>query len=145
MNSALVTNYEESFIYEKFKAEEIPINLGVWEIQKEQKTKANAKDTVGSAALKERSTALRMKNQQLRLQYIDKYLAAFSSILMLQGLFLVLPVVFLIKSLRHWTKNIKRHKPLKIWASKYKTIKILLWVSLPLPLYKHGSMERRCF
>ena len=67
--SAIVTNDEESLIYEKFRAEDLPISLGVWEIQKEQNTKANAKDTVGSAALKDKSTALRRKNQQLRVQY----------------------------------------------------------------------------
>ena len=83
--SAIVTNDEESLIYEKFRAEDLPLTLGVWEIQKEQNTKANAKDTLGTAALKDASTALRRKNQQLRVQYIDKYPAAFSSILMLQG------------------------------------------------------------
>lgn len=67
---------------------------------KEQNTKANAKDTVGSAALKDKSTALRRKNQPLRVQYFDKYPAAFSSILMLQGLFLVLPVDVLDKKFK---------------------------------------------
>ena len=60
--------------------------------QQGKNTKANEKDTVGSAALKDKSTALRRKSQPLRVQYIAKYPAAFSSILMLQGLFLVLPV-----------------------------------------------------
>ena len=111
--SAIVTNDEESLIYEKFRAEDLPVTLGVWEIQKELNTKANAKDTAGTAALKDASTALRRKNQQLRVQYIDKYPAAFSSILMLQGLFLVLPVDILDKKFKALDENYKSSQTAK--------------------------------
>ncbi len=111
--STIVTNDEESLIYEKFRAEDLPITLEVWEIQKKQNIKANAKDTVGTAALKDESTALRRKNQQLRVQYIDKYPAAFSSILMLQGLFLVLPVDILDKKFKALDEKYKSSQTAK--------------------------------
>ena len=81
---------KELIEYETYRKDEIAFNRDAWEVQKELNRKLNAKDTVGNAVLMAKLSALRKENQQVRMRFIDAHPAAFSSILMLSNLFLVM-------------------------------------------------------
>ena len=81
---------KEIIDYETYRKDEIAFNRATWEIQKEINKKLNAKDTVGNAVLMAKLSVLRKENQQVRMRFIDAHPAAFSSILMLSNLFLVM-------------------------------------------------------
>lgn len=108
---------EEVNLYEKFRLQDLPITKELWEIQKEQNRKANAKDTVGSVFLKDKYNLTRKKNQVLRVQFIDGNPAAFGSMLILQSMFLQLNINDLdkkFKALDDKYKNTQTGKKLAI-------------------------------
>jgi thiol-disulfide isomerase/thioredoxin len=108
---------EEVNLYEKFRLQDLPITKELWEIQKEQNRKANAKDTLGTAFLKEKYNLTRKKNQVLRVQFIDGNPAAFGSMLILQSMFLQLNINDLdkkFKALDDKYKNTQTGKELAI-------------------------------
>lgn len=81
---------KEVMAYEKFRKTDIPTTKELWALQKKQNEKANAKDTTGNAAIKDKINLLRKKNQQERAIFIEKNPTAFASLLMLNSLFLIL-------------------------------------------------------
>ena len=88
--SSIKSKDKEIVEYETYRKDEIKFNRSYWEIQKEINRKLNAKDTVGNFVLTAKLGALRKENQQIRMKFVDTHPSAFSSILMLTNLFLVM-------------------------------------------------------
>jgi len=88
--SSIKSKDQEIAEYEIYRKDEIKFNRTYWEIQKELNRKLNAKDTVGNSVLTAKLGALRKENQQIRMKFVDAHPSAFSSILMLTNLFLVM-------------------------------------------------------
>ena len=88
--SSIKSKDKEIVEYETYRKDEIKFNRSYWEIQKEMNRKLNAKDTVGNFVLTAKLGALRKENQQIRMKFVDTHPSAFSSILMLTNLFLVM-------------------------------------------------------
>lgn len=66
--------------------------METWNLQKEQNRKRNANDTIGNFDIAQRLTFLRKKNQAMRIQFLNEKPASFTNLLVLQSLFLILPV-----------------------------------------------------
>lgn len=75
--------------YEKFHRTDIPLSRETWSLQREMNQKLKAKDTTGTAAIRERMNQLRKKNQALRGNFIDNNPSAFASICMIQAMGLI--------------------------------------------------------
>lgn len=72
--------------YEQFHRMDIPLSRESWAIQQELNRKMVARDTTGTASMKDRVNQLRKRNQALRSEYIDLNPSAFASLCMLQNM-----------------------------------------------------------
>jgi thiol-disulfide isomerase/thioredoxin len=63
-----------------------------WALQQIQNRKRNLNDTIGNYDITQRLQYLKKKNQALRIQFLNDHPATFTSLLVLQSLFLILPI-----------------------------------------------------
>jgi len=63
-----------------------------WALQQIQNKKRNLNDTIGNYEITQRLQYLKKKNQALRIQFLNDHPATFTSLLVLQSLFLILPI-----------------------------------------------------
>lgn len=63
-----------------------------WALQQTQNKKRNLNDTVGNYDITQRLQYLKKKNQAMRIQFLNDHPATFTSLLVLQSLFLILPI-----------------------------------------------------
>jgi thiol-disulfide isomerase/thioredoxin len=76
--------------YEKLRRKDLPIAREIWDLNKEQNRKSRMNDTAGNYQISLQVRALRKKNQELRVQFVNDHPKNFSSILILQSLTLIL-------------------------------------------------------
>jgi thiol-disulfide isomerase/thioredoxin len=77
--------------YEKLRMKDLPVANKIWDLTKEQNRKTRMSDTAGNYEIGLQIRELRKKNQQLRVQFVNENPNAFTSILILQSLTLILP------------------------------------------------------
>ena len=63
-----------------------------WALQQMQNRKRNLNDTIGNYEITQRLQYLKKKNQAMRIQFLNDNPATFTSLLVLQSLFLILPI-----------------------------------------------------
>ena len=63
-----------------------------WALQQTQNKKRNLNDTIGNYDITQRLQYLKKKNQAMRIQFLNDNPATFTSLLVLQSLFLILPI-----------------------------------------------------
>ena len=63
-----------------------------WALQQMQNKKRNLNDTIGNYDITQRLQYLKKKNQAMRIQFLNDNPATFTSLLVLQSLFLILPI-----------------------------------------------------
>ena len=63
-----------------------------WALQQTQNRKRNLNDTIGNYDITQRLQYLKKKNQAMRIQFLNDNPATFTSLLVLQSLFLILPI-----------------------------------------------------
>ena len=63
-----------------------------WALQQMQNKKRNLNDTIGNYEITQRLQYLKKKNQAMRIQFLNDNPATFTSLLVLQSLFLILPI-----------------------------------------------------
>ena len=63
-----------------------------WALQQTQNRKRNLNDTIGNYEITQRLQYLKKKNQAMRIQFLNDNPATFTSLLVLQSLFLILPI-----------------------------------------------------
>ena len=63
-----------------------------WALQQTQNKKRNLNDTIGNFDITQRLQYLKKKNQALRIQFLNDHPETFTSLLVLQSLFLILPI-----------------------------------------------------
>jgi thiol-disulfide isomerase/thioredoxin len=63
-----------------------------WDLQQTQNRKRNLNDTIGNYDITQRLQYLKKKNQAMRIQFLNDNPATFTSLLVLQSLFLILPI-----------------------------------------------------
>jgi thiol-disulfide isomerase/thioredoxin len=76
--------------YERLRMKDLPFSAEIWTLTKEQNRKTRAEDTAGNYQIGVQIKALRKKNQDLRVQFVNENPKAFASILVLQTLTLIL-------------------------------------------------------
>ncbi|MCX6206065.1 MAG: TlpA disulfide reductase family protein [Bacteroidetes bacterium] len=79
-------------LYEKIRQDDIAGFLQIWDYQKEQNRKMVIKDTVGNGEIAKKIAVLRKANQAGRIKFVDEHPESFASLLVLQSLFLILPI-----------------------------------------------------
>lgn len=86
------SKHPEVLLYNSIRLKDLPDAKETWALQQEQNRKRNANDTVGNYEIAQKLVALKKKNQALRIQFLNDHPATFTSLLVLQSLFLILPV-----------------------------------------------------
>ncbi|MEI6266129.1 MAG: TlpA disulfide reductase family protein [Sphingobacteriia bacterium] len=81
---------KEINLFEELRASHLPFDVESWNLQKEMNRKLNAGDTTGNYLLRQQSTVLRQKNQALKIKFVDEHPNSYSSILLLNGMSLIL-------------------------------------------------------
>jgi thiol-disulfide isomerase/thioredoxin len=81
---------KEIKLFEDLRTSHLPFDVESWNLQKEMNRKLNAGDTTGNYLLRQQSTALRQKNQALRIKFVDEHPNSYTSILLLNGMSLIL-------------------------------------------------------
>jgi thiol-disulfide isomerase/thioredoxin len=81
---------KEIKLFEELRTSHLPFDVESWNLQKEMNRKLNAGDTTGNYLLRQQSTALRQKNQALRIKFVDEHPNSYTSILLLNGMSLIL-------------------------------------------------------
>jgi thiol-disulfide isomerase/thioredoxin len=76
--------------FERLRMKDLPFAAEIWTLTKEQNRKTRAEDTAGNYQIGVQIKALRKKNQDLRVQFVNENPKAFASILVLQTLTLIL-------------------------------------------------------
>ncbi len=86
------SNNRDVLLYEKVRQNDMTGFLQIWDYQKEQNRKMVIKDTVGNGEIGKKIAALRKINQAGRIKFVDEHPESFASLLVLQSLFLILPL-----------------------------------------------------
>ena len=86
------SKHPEVLLYNSLRKNDLPDAIETWTLQKEQNKKRNAKDTVGNYDITQKLASLKKKNQAMRIQFLDDNPKSYTSLLVLQSLFLILPV-----------------------------------------------------
>jgi len=86
------SKHPEVVLYNSIRVKDLPDAKETFSLQKEQNRKRNANDTVGNYAIAQKLVYLKKKNQALRIQFLNEHPASFTNLLVLQSLFLILPV-----------------------------------------------------
>jgi thiol-disulfide isomerase/thioredoxin len=88
--AVIKSSNKEIKLFEELRASHLPFDVESWNLQKEMNRKLNAGDTTGNFLLRQQSTALRQKNQSLRIKFVDENPNSYTSILLLNGMSLIL-------------------------------------------------------
>jgi thiol-disulfide isomerase/thioredoxin len=86
------SKHPEVLSYNSIRLNDLPDAKETWSLQQEQNRKRNANDTVGNYAIAQKLVYLKKKNQALRIKFLNENPASFTNLLVLQSLFLILPV-----------------------------------------------------
>jgi thiol-disulfide isomerase/thioredoxin len=86
------SKHPEVLLYNSIRMKDLPDAKESWGLQKLQNQKRNANDTIGNYDITQRLLFLRKKNQAMRIQFLNENPASYTSLLVLQSLFLILPI-----------------------------------------------------
>jgi thiol-disulfide isomerase/thioredoxin len=86
------SKHPEVLLYNSIRMKDMPDAKESWGLQKLQNQKRNANDTIGNYDITQRLLFLRKKNQAMRIQFLNENPKSFTSLLVLQSLFLILPI-----------------------------------------------------
>ncbi len=89
---SITSKHPDVLLYNGIRLIDMPGAIETWNLQKEQNRKRNANDTIGNFNIAQRLTDLKKKNQAMRIQFLNQNPASFTNLLVLQSLFLILPV-----------------------------------------------------
>ena len=90
--STVESKHPEVVLYNNLRVADLPNAVETWTLQKEQNKKRNANDTIGNYDISQKLAILKKKNQAMRIQFLNDNPASYTSLLVLQSLFLILPV-----------------------------------------------------
>jgi len=90
--SDISSKHPEVLLYNSIRLKDLPGAIETWGLQKLQNQKRNANDTIGNYDITQRLLFLRKNNQAMRIQFLKENPASFTSLLVLQSLFLILPI-----------------------------------------------------
>ena len=90
--STVFSKNPEVLLYDGIRKKDLPDAIEVWTLQKLQNEKRNANDTVGNYGIAERLLFLKKKNQAMRIKFVNENRPSFTNLLVLQSLFLILPI-----------------------------------------------------
>jgi thiol-disulfide isomerase/thioredoxin len=90
--SDISSKHPEVLLYNSIRMKDLPDAKESWGLQKLQNQKRNANDTIGNYDITQRLLFLRKKNQAMRIQFLNENPASYTSLLVLQSLFLILPI-----------------------------------------------------
>ncbi|MCX6299317.1 MAG: TlpA disulfide reductase family protein [Bacteroidetes bacterium] len=88
----ITSKHPDVMLYNGIRVKDLPGAIETWTLQKEQNRKRNANDTIGNFDIAQRLTVLKKMNQAMRIQFLNENPASFTNLLVLQSLFLILPV-----------------------------------------------------
>jgi thiol-disulfide isomerase/thioredoxin len=86
------SKHPEVVLYNNLRVADLPNAIETWTLQKEQNKKRNNNDTIGNYDISQKLTILKKKNQAMRIQFLNDNPTSYTSLLVLQSLFLILPV-----------------------------------------------------
>lgn len=86
------SKHPEVLLYNSIRMKDMPDAKESWGLQKLQNQKRNANDTIGNYDITQHLIFLKKKNQAMRIQFLNENPASFTSLLVLQSLFLILPI-----------------------------------------------------
>lgn len=86
------SKHPEVVLYNSIRLNDLPDAKETWSLQQEQNRKRNANDTVGNYTIAQKLVYLKKKNQALRIKFLNENPPSFTNLLVLQSLFLILPV-----------------------------------------------------
>ena len=88
----ITSKHPDVMLYNGIRVKDLPGAIETWTLQKEQNRKRNANDTIGNFDIAQRLTVLKKMNQAMRIQFLNENPPSFTNLLVLQSLFLILPV-----------------------------------------------------
>lgn len=88
----ILSKHPEVLLYNSIRMKDLPGAIETWGLQKLQNQKRNANDTIGNYDITQQLISLKKKNQAMRIQFLNENPASFTSLLVLQSLFLILPI-----------------------------------------------------
>ena len=86
------SKHPEVLLYNSIRMKDMPDAKESWGLQKLQNQKRNANDNIGNYDITQRLLFLRKKNQAMRIQFLNENPSSYTSLLVLQSLFLILPI-----------------------------------------------------
>jgi len=86
------SKHPEVQLYNSIRTADLEDAKENWALQQTQNRKRNLNDTIGNYDITQRLQYLKKKNQALRIQFLNDHPETFTSLLVLQSLFLILPI-----------------------------------------------------
>jgi thiol-disulfide isomerase/thioredoxin len=86
------SKHPEVQLYNSIRTADLEDAKENWALQQTQNKKRNLNDTIGNYEITQRLLFLKKKNQALRIQFLNDHPETFTSLLVLQSLFLILPI-----------------------------------------------------
>jgi thiol-disulfide isomerase/thioredoxin len=86
------SKHPEVQLYNSIRTADLEDAKENWALQQTQNKKRNLNDTIGNYDITQRLLFLKKKNQAMRIQFLNDNPATFTSLLVLQSLFLILPI-----------------------------------------------------
>jgi len=86
------SKHPEVQLYNSIRTADLEDAKENWALQQTQNRKRNLNDTIGNYEITQRLLFLKKKNQAMRIQFLNDNPATFTSLLVLQSLFLILPI-----------------------------------------------------
>jgi thiol-disulfide isomerase/thioredoxin len=86
------SKHPEVQLYNSIRTADLEDAKENWALQQTQNKKRNLNDTIGNYDITQRLQYLKKKNQALRIQFLNDHPETFTSLLVLQSLFLILPI-----------------------------------------------------
>lgn len=86
------SKHPEVLLYNSIRVADLIDAKENWTLQQTQNRKRNLNDTLGNYDINQRLLFLKKKNQALRIQFLNDHPESFTSLLVLQSLFLILPI-----------------------------------------------------
>jgi thiol-disulfide isomerase/thioredoxin len=86
------SKHPEVQLYNSIRTADLEDAKENWALQQLQNKKRNLNDTIGNYDITQRLQYLKKKNQAMRIQFLNDNPATFTSLLVLQSLFLILPI-----------------------------------------------------
>jgi thiol-disulfide isomerase/thioredoxin len=86
------SKHPEVQLYNSIRTADLEDAKENWALQQTQNKKRNLNDTIGNYDITQRLQYLKKKNQAMRIQFLNDHPETFTSLLVLQSLFLILPI-----------------------------------------------------